>query len=239
MILRITSRKSRAVAVGAAAITAIFVASPAFASRQGPEPMTVSKSDHPIDPQNLQLAMKSGRLLLKRINAARVMIDAGDYQAARKKLDAAEDTAGAIRAMLPFVELTSQIDQAKNRLLLGDMVQFRMAVPPIYDNLDLMAQFAPKVAMNARKSLSEALNDAEDGMPLEAAAALDATSDTITASSVYLPAVYVYDHIVTARLAINSWKSNIANIDKAIRAVDDAQNRLGSTVAMTQGRQIG
>lgn len=243
MIAHFAPRTSRAIAASAIAIAATAVAVPALAAN----PMAPTAAAHPgahaqkvtmsegwIDQDMAQLTDSSGRLLRKRISAAETKINAGQYLAANNELDAAQDTAGAIKAMMPFVVAVDRIKTAKNELITGDVERFREDLLPIYAHLEQMAVFAPKVSSTAQSELKQAENDAVTGKTKQASETMDAVSKTITASTVYLPVEYVYGQIAAARVALSGAKPDVATAKKAVNNAEKKLAAVMTTTAKTQ-----
>lgn len=184
-------------------------------------------------PQMEQLARDSGHLLLTRVNAAADMIKAGDYFVANKELDAAMDTAGAIRTMMPYLVVVDQIKNAKNKLVAEGTEYLRDDLLPVYSQLDEMSLFAPDVATKAKHQVANAEDKANVGKKTEAAKNLDDAIETISATTVYLPVDYVYGQIAAARAALSSKKPDT---ETAMRAVQNARDSLVAVVTTVEGQ---
>lgn len=216
-------RPWRVIAVAAIALMTAGVGLPALAATSPDAAKNLSLSEDWTNPHMATLADSSSQLLLQRIRSAQDMISAGKLAAARNDLDAAKDTAGAIRTMLPFVAIADQIKEAKTVLLDGRLEQFRQDLLPVYARLDEMSDFAPNLAADTKVNLKRAEFMADHGRIVGAAKAIDDISCSITASNVYIPAVYVYDRLAAAQSALSEARPNVG---AAKHAVADAENVL-------------
>lgn len=110
-------------ATAMAGTIAVTIGLPAWAGNQNVTPKgnlsgateTIAAGGGWKSPEMERVADDSGRLLLHRIDAADDMIAVGDYSGAYRELDAAQDTAGATKAMMPFVVVVDQIKDASRR----------------------------------------------------------------------------------------------------------------------------
>lgn len=195
---------------------------------------TVNISPDWVNQDMAQLAASSGRLLLKRVEAAENMIESDQLGAARNELQAAETTAGAIKAMMPFVVVVDQIRDAKNRLLVEDADRFREDLLPIYARLDEMSLYAPKVAKEAKGHLKQAEDQVAKGKTQEAGKAMEAARERLTESTVYLPVDYVYGQVAAARIALSGTEPDAAT---AKRAVENAERSLVTVVTTVEDDQ--
>lgn len=183
-----------------------------------------------------RLAESSGRLLLHRIDTAENMLDSGDYQGAHNELDAAEDTAGAIRTMMPFIVVVDRIKGAKDKLLAQDAEYFHDDLLPIYSQLEEMSVYAPEVAQKAKAQVKQAEKDAAAGKVKEASKGLDKAVATITATTVYLPVDYVYDQVATARVALTGPMPDAVT---ARRAIENARKSLVAVATNVDQQKLG
>jgi len=183
-----------------------------------------------------RVAEDSGRLLLHRIDAAADMIEAGDYSGAYKELDGAQDTAGAIKEMMPFVVVVDQIKDAKNKLIAEGAEYLRDTLLPVYGQLDEMAIYAPDVAQKAKQQVADAEQKANAGKTKEAATRLDSAIETITATTIYLPVDYVYSQVAAARTALSG---PAPDSKAATHAIANAEASLVAVVTTAEGEVQG
>jgi hypothetical protein len=175
-----------------------------------------------------KLAKSSEGFLLDHINTAEDYIDAGDYQLADQSLDRAMDTAGAIKAMLPFVVVPDQIREARNRLLGEGPEYMQDDMKSIFVRIDEMSLYAPNVALKAKILLSDAQEAANAGKKMAAVKGLDRAVAAITATSVYMPVDYVYAQVDAAHWDLNKPGHDVA---EAKQALAKARQRLLPQVA--------
>ncbi len=227
MIKQFPSLASRAIAATALAAGLATASLPALAAGQTQDTEMVTAIGGWTNPNMARLASSSGRLLIERIEAAKNMIDMRQFSAARNELDAAQDTAGAIRTMMPFITVIDDIRDVQNKVTLGDVEHFRDDLLPIYTSLDRMSVYAPTLAKDTRKKVKEAEAKAQAGKAKEASSALDEACEFITESAVYLPIGYVYDQVSIAHAALTGPEPNPG---PARRAVDNALHSLIAVV---------
>lgn len=179
------------------------------------------------DATTLRLAASSGRLLMDRIHAAKQMIESELYAAAQKELDAAEDTAGAIKTMMPFITVVDDVKDARKNLKIESIDQFRDSLFPIYANLDRMSIYAPATAKDAKDKVKDAEAKAGAGKIDEADKSLQDAEELVTESTVYMPIDYVYDQVSIARAALSGAEPSPI---PAMHAIDKALNSLVTVV---------
>lgn len=228
MIEQMTFYAPRAIAAAALAAGLATAGLPALAAGQNETPDMATAVGGWTNPNMAKLASSSGRLLIERIKAAKDMIGTRQFTAARDELDAAQDTAGAIRTMMPFIVLVDDIRHLQNKTIVGDIKQFRDDLLPIYTNLDQMSLYAPTLAKETRQKIKEAEAMAHSGKTKKASNALDKACELITERAVYLPIGYVYDQVAIARAALSGPEPNPG---PAKRAVDNALKSLSAVVA--------
>lgn len=224
----------RSLAIAALALAGTTAGTSALAKTSDDLTETMTVSDSWTDANMEQLAASSGRLLLERIQTAKNMIDSGHVQAARDELAAAEDTAGAIETMMPFIVVVDQIKNAKDKLLAENTDEFQDDLIPIYARLDEMSIYAPEVAKQAKGRLKRAERQAAGGNTEEAGKSMDSVSDYLTASTVYMPVDYVNSQVAVARIALSGDAPDAA---VARRAIENAQQSLVTVVTTFKGDQ--
>ena len=241
---RFSSRSTRTAAsalmAGAVATALATSGLPAWAASQKAAPAanqnkmteTITVSGGWASPEMEKLAESSGRFLLHRLDAADDLIKAGDYKVAHKELDGAMDTAGAIKAMMPFLTVADQIKNAKNKLVVEGTDFLRDDLLPVYGQLDEMSLFAPDVAFKAKQHVEAAEEKAEAGKKAEAVKNLSDAIETITATTLYLPIDYVYDQVAAARTALFN---DAPDAKTAQRAVENARSSLVAVVTTVEG----
>lgn len=236
MSVSLLDRSSRAMAAGALTIFVSVVAPPAFAANQRElaEPMPVSGGF--VDEHLSPLVSSSAHLLRVRTRAARRLIQTGDVAAALKEVNAAQDSAGAIRSLMPFVVAVEQLEEAKGTLLAGDLPRFRRDLMRIYARVDEMSLFAPDVAARAKRRLMEAESDVDMWKIVEAGRLLDETRNDISGSAVFIPAVSVYTELAAAQSALSAKVPDIASAENAVRNADEL---LSLVVTSAPARQSG
>ena len=163
-----------------------------------------------------KLAKASEGFLLHHINTAEDYINAGDYQLADDSLDRAMDTAGAIKAMMPFVVVADQIREARNRLLGEGPEYMQDNMKTIFVRLDEMSLYAPKVALRAKMLLSDAQEAAKDGKTTAAVKGFDRAIAAIKSTSVYMPVDYVYAQVDAAHWDLNKPGHDAADARQAL-----------------------
>lgn len=230
MIEQFMPRATRAIAASALVVGLAAAALPASAAdRDGAsEPVTAIRGT--ADANMERLAQSSEQLLVQRIEAAKTMIDTRRYADAREKLDAAEDTAGAIKTMLPFIVVADDIEALQNKIASGNTADVADDLLPIYLKLDDMALYAPSLSEDARLKLKQAERDIHRDKIADARKALDEARRFVTDSSVYVPVGPVYQQVAVARAALSGPQPNA---DAARNAVDRALSRLNA-VAMLE-----
>jgi|GEM_PF-2301777 len=236
MSIKFSGSVSHVFATSALVAALVAPGVPALAATQAAATATVTVKGGWTDPQMAHLARQSGQLLVRRIRAAEGMIVSGQYRAARNELDAAEDTAGAIRSMMPFLTVADNIRNAKNKLVAEDVTHFRDDLLPIYSQLDEMSAYAPDVAQDAKNKLKQAETDAAGGNTAKAGKDMQDAEETITTSTLYMPIDYVYGRVAAARMALSRPTPNIATAQRALKNADD---HLVADITTVEVRPIG
>lgn len=228
------ARPFRVYAVGALTILMTVLAQPALAARPHETIEPITNAGDWIDQNLARLVGSSARLLKERTRAATLLIETGDIAGASKEVSAAQDSAGAIRSLMPFVVAVDQLEEARVRLLAGDFSRFRRDLMRIYARLDEMSDFDPDAAMRAKRQLMQAESDVDSGKIVEAGTILEDIRVGITGSPAYIPAVYVYDQLAAANFALSRAEPDIAS---AANAVNKADEILSVTVSASHDGQ--
>jgi hypothetical protein len=223
-------------AAGALTILVSVVAPPALAANQREPAESMPVSGGFVDEHLSPLVSSSAHLLKERTRSARRLIETGDVAAALKEVNAAQDSAGAIRGLMPFVVAVEQLEEAKGTLLAGDLPRFRRDLMRIYARVDEMSLFAPDVAARAKRRLMEAERDVDMWKIVEAGSLLDETRNDISGSAVYIPAVSVYTELAAAQSALSAQVPDIASAENAVRNADEL---LSLVVTSAPARQPG
>jgi len=183
-------------------------------SDQGSEPATEAQeqlTDREIvaqylgweDPDMERIAVHGGRALLRHVQPAHTAIENGKLGEARATLTAAEDFAEGLQLMIPYSVVVDNIRNAKHELLASSAGVIVDDLLPIYSSLDEMADFAPELAAKAKAKIDEAAKHARQGEKEKAADKLEEVAAEISATTVYLPVLYVEDQVEAARNALD------------------------------------
>jgi hypothetical protein len=171
------------------------------------------------DPDMARIAVHGGRSLLRHVQAAHSALEAGKVGEARSSLNAAEDFAEGLQLMVPYTVVVDNIRNAKHELLASNAGLIVDDLLPIYANLDEMAEFAPELAKTAKTKMDDAVKHVNKGDKDQAAEKLDEVAADISATTVYLPVLYVEHQVEAARNALDQ---DPANSKTAKTAVDNA-----------------
>ena len=170
-----------------------------------------------------RVAVHGGRALLHHIQAAHEALEQNRLGEARSGLDAAEDFAQGLQLMVPYTVVKDNVRNADHELvssragiIVGDML-------PIYSSLDEMSEFAPELAKTTKSKLDEAAQQADKGKQEQAVTKVDEVAEDVSATTVYLPVLYVEHQIEAARNALSQDPADTAT---AKTAIDDAQQSL-------------
>lgn len=181
------------------------------------------------DPVMANVAIYSGRALLRHLQAADKALRDGRLGEARREITASADFATAIRQMMPFVVVVDQIDNAKNKLIGEDDEVVADDLLPIYASLDEMEAYVPELAKSAKAKVKQAEKHMSKGERKKAAEKLDEVGAEIAASTVYLPVLYISEQVAVARKALDKKAPDTKVAEQAVR------NALDSLVVKTEG----
>ncbi|MCB1875329.1 MAG: YfdX family protein [Chromatiales bacterium] len=171
------------------------------------------------DPDMARIAVHGGRALLRHVQAAHAALQADKLGEARTALNAASDFAEGLQLMVPYAVVVDNIRNAKQELLASSTGVIVDDLLPIYASLDEMAEFAPELAKSAKTKLDDAVQHASSGDKEKAAAKLDEVADEISATTVYLPVLYVEGQVLAARKALDH---DPADTKTAATAIDNS-----------------
>lgn len=175
------------------------------------------------DPVMGHIAVYSGQALIRHLQMAKTTLEEKKLGEAKGALTAAKDFAGGLQKMIPFLVVVDQVKDAKGKVLesadgvvVDDML-------PVYKNLDQMEIYAPELAKKARGKLKEAHMQVKAGKKKQAAEKLDEVIDDITATTVYMPVIYVSKEVNQALKALDSKEPNTkaakADINAALNSL--------------------
>jgi hypothetical protein len=184
---------------------------------------TLTQYDGWEDPDMARIAVHGGRALLRHVQAAHTALEEDKLGEARSTLRAADDFAEGLQLMIPYAVVVDKIRNAKHELLASSTGVIVDDLLPIYSSLDEMADFAPELAEKAKTKLDEATKHVDKGEKEKAAEKLEEVAADISATTVYLPVMYV-EHQVEA--ALNALDKDPADIKTAQSAVDNALESL-------------
>ena len=175
------------------------------------------------DPDMARVAVHGGRALLRQVQAAHAALEENKVGEARSDLNAADDFAQGLQLMMPYTVVVDNIRNAKHELLASNTGVIVDDLLPIYSSLDEMAEFAPELAAKAKAHLDEAVKHVQKGEKKEAAEKMDEVAQEISATTVYLPVLYVEHQVTAARVAMDKDPSDT---ETAKSAVDNALESL-------------
>ena len=175
------------------------------------------------DPDMARVAVHGGRALLRNVEAAHTALEEGKLGEARSDLRSADEFAQGLTLVMPFTVVVDNIRDAKHKLLGSSQAIVVDDLLPIYANLDEMADYAPKLAAQAKTKLDEALNQAKEGKKTEAAQKLDEVAADISGTTLYLPVRYVERQVALAHTELNK---EPADTKAAKTAIDNAMGSL-------------
>jgi hypothetical protein len=155
------------------------------------------------DPDMARIAVHGGRALLRHVRAAHAALEEDKLGEARSALNAAEDFAQGLQLMIPYGVVVDNIRNTKNELLASSTGVIVDDLLPIYASLDEMADFAPELAAKAKAKLNEATKHVQKGEKKEAAEKLEEVAADISATTVYLPVLYVEQQVQAASIALD------------------------------------
>jgi hypothetical protein len=155
------------------------------------------------DPDMARIAVHGGRSLLRQVRAAHTDLDENKVGEARSALGAAEDFAEGLQLMVPYTVVVDNLRNAKHELLASSTGIVVDDLLPIYSSLDEMAEYAPELAGKAKTKLNEAAQHMKKGEKEKAAEKLEEIAAEISATTVYLPVLYVENQVEAARNALD------------------------------------
>jgi hypothetical protein len=174
------------------------------------------------DPDMARIAVHGGRALLRHLDTAHRDLVNNKQSEASTALNAADDFAQGLQMMVPYTVVVDNIRNAKNKLLASSTGVVVDEMLPIYANLDEMSEYAPKLAQQAKNKLNQAVKHAKQGDKQKAAETLTEIADDISATTVYLPVLYVKDQINIARNALNQDPPQLRTAQSAIESSMDS-----------------
>ena len=175
------------------------------------------------DPVMGNIAVYSGQALIRHLQMAKATLEEKKLGEAKGALTAAKDFAGGLRKMIPFLVVVDQVKDAKGKVLesadsivVDDML-------PVYKNIDQMEIYAPELAKKARGKLKEAQKLVKAGKKKQAGEKLDEVIDDITATTVYMPVIYISKEVNQALKALDGKEPNTkvakADINAALNSL--------------------
>jgi hypothetical protein len=175
------------------------------------------------DPDLAHIAVHGGRSLLTHVQAAHADLEENKVGEARAALNAAEDFAEGLQLMVPYTVVVDNIRNAKNELLASSNDIIVDDLLPLYSSLDQMAEYAPELAGKAKAKMDEAARHMKKGEKEKAAEKLDEVAADISATTVYLPVLYVENQVEAARNALDQnppdTKTAKSGVDNAMRSL--------------------
>lgn len=214
---------------------AAALAAAALGAHAGPtytDTQTLVESTGWASPQMARAAAASGRALVEQLRSARAFLDADSPALARSALRVAAEFDGAWLRTMPFVDVSNDIRNARNKLVSGEQDLFYDDLLPIYASLDEMDVYAPRLASHVRDRTRKAEAAARSGRRSEAATTLTEVAADIENTTVYLPLGKVADQIRVAQAAL---AANPADKGAARQAIDRA---LGSIFEVVRGVDV-
>lgn len=189
------------------------------AQAQLTERETVAHFEGWEDPDMSRIAVHGGRALLRHVQNAHTDLAENKLGEARAALNAADDFAEGLQLMVPYTVVVDNIRNAKHELLAATTGVIVDDLLPIYASLEEMAEYAPELANQAKSKLDEAVTHAQKGDKETAAEKLDEIAAEISATTVYLPVLYVENQVEAARKSLDQ---DPPNVSMAKTAVDNA-----------------
>jgi hypothetical protein len=179
------------------------------------------------DPAMAQIAVNTGRELVKHLRSARALLDEELTVEARSALTASRESVDAIERMMPYLLVVEEMMDASDHVVQEDVQALSTDLLPIYARLDEMAVYAPGVAHKTRGMVKQAENHAAAGDKMRAAEVLKQAAAGVTEHTVYLPVSYVGKQVQAALSAMNQ---STPDLPAAKAAVDRALNSLTTVV---------
>ncbi len=170
------------------------------------------------DPDMSRIAVHGGRALMRQVQAANADLAQNKIGAARRALDAADGFAQGLQLMIPYTVVVDDIRNVKHELLVSSADVAVNDLLPIHASLNEMAEFAPRLAGNAKSRVDEAVVQARNGDKKQAAKTLEEVAAEISATTVYLPVLYVERQL---NAALNALDQDPPDVKMAQSAVDN------------------
>ena len=175
------------------------------------------------DPDMTRIAIHSGRVLLRHLEAAHAALENHKTGEARSALSAAEGFAEGLQLMAPYTVVVDKLRNAKEELLSSSTSIIFDDLLPIYTSLDEMADYAPELANQARMKVDQAAQHAKQGENQQAAKKLEEVAADISSTSIFLPVNYVEQQVEAARISLDR---DPADTKTANAAIDNALSSL-------------
>jgi hypothetical protein len=164
---------------------------------------TVSVYQRELDPQVAQIAVDTGRALVRDMNGALAHLNSNDMQLARGEVKKGLSLANALQAILPYTVVVDKLVDQRGKVDYQDQQAFQDDILPIYSDIEELEVFAPQAAAKAKQHLSEANRHMKAGDKQAAKESLKAVSDDISEGTAYLPVGYVHTELRTADSALS------------------------------------
>ena len=164
---------------------------------------TVSVYQRELDPQVAQIAVDTGRALVRDMNGALAHLNAKDTRLARGEVKKSLSLANALQAILPYTVVVDKLANEQGKVDYQDQQAFQDDILPIYSDIEELEVFAPQAAGKAKQHLSEANRHMKAGEKQAAKESLKAVADEISQGTVYLPVGYVRTELQTANGALS------------------------------------
>jgi hypothetical protein len=177
---------------------------------------TVAQYEGWEDPDMSRIAVHGGRALLRHVQVAHADLADNKLGEARSALNAANDFAKGLQLMIPYTVVVDNIRNARQELLASTTGVIVDDLLPIYASLDEMAEYAPELANQAKAKLDRVAKHAARGEKEKAAEQLDEVADDISATTVYVPVLYVENQVQAARRALNQESPDVKTAQSAV-----------------------
>ena len=163
-----------------------------------------------------KMAEHTGREVVHHLMAAHEALAKGDSGKARGNLVAAQRLNYSLLQIMPFATVGEEVYNAKGKLALGEADVVYDQLLPIYSELDELAVYAPEPAKRAKAHLKKAESAARSGDNKTAITSLQEVFDEVSATTLYVPVMYVEGQLKAALYALNQPTRDVKTAQMAI-----------------------
>lgn len=220
----------RAAWTTAAALALACSALPVMAASGYTEAVSVYQRE--MDPQMAQIAVDTGRALVRDMNGALAHLNANDTRLARGEVKKSLSLANALQAILPYTVVVDKLIDQRGKVDYEDHGAFQDDILPIYSDIEELELFAPQTANKAKRHLNEASQNMKAGKKQATKDSLKAVGDAISEGTVYLPVGYVHTELQSAESALNKKSPDMGAARTAL------QNALQSVTAFVDETDV-